>query len=64
MFSRLLWAIGCNSVTRHDAAVSVGAGFAGSELAALWPPAPAGRWNLVEESAGLFSHLFMAKLNR
>jgi hypothetical protein len=64
MFSRLLWAIGCNSVTRHDAVVSVGAGFAGSELAALWPPAPAGRWNLVEESAGLFSHLFMAKLNR
>jgi hypothetical protein len=64
MFSRLLWAIGCNSVTRHDAVVSVGAGFAASELAALWPSAPAGRWTLAEEPAGPFSHLFMAKPNR
>ena len=28
--SRLLWAIGCNDVTRHDAVVSVEAGFAGT----------------------------------
>jgi ubiquinone/menaquinone biosynthesis C-methylase UbiE len=29
IFSRLLWAIGCNDVTRHDATVSVRAGFSG-----------------------------------
>ena len=27
--SRMLWAIGCNDVTRHDSAISVQAGFAG-----------------------------------
>ena len=64
VFSRLLWAIGCNSVTRHDAAVSVRAGFAGRELAALWPSGAPGRWNLAEEPAGLFSHLFVATLKR
>jgi hypothetical protein len=64
IFSRLLWAIGCNSVTRHDAAVSVGAGFAGRELAALWPSATPDHWDLAEESAGLFGHLFVAKLKR
>ena len=64
IFSRLLWAIGCNSVTRHDARVSVGAGFAGREIAALWPSAALDRWDLVEKSAGLFSHLFVAKLHR
>jgi hypothetical protein len=62
--SRLLWAIGCNAVTRHDAVVSVGAGFAGRELAALWPSAAPGRWSLAEKSAGLFSHLFVAELSR
>ena len=35
--SRLLWAIGCNDVTRHDAVVSVRAGFNGKEISALWP---------------------------
>ena len=64
LFSRLLWAIGCNSVTRHDAVVSVGAGFAGRELAALWPSATPDHWDLAEESAGLFGHLFVAKLNQ
>jgi len=62
--SRLLWAIGGNAVTRHDAVVSVGAGFAGRELADLWPSAAPGRWSLAEESAGLFSHLFVAALNQ
>jgi hypothetical protein len=33
----LLGLVGCNDVTRHDAVVSVRAGFAGSELTALWP---------------------------
>jgi hypothetical protein len=56
--SRLLWAIGCNSVTRHDAAASVQAGFAGEELTALWPAAD---WRLAEKPAALFSHCFVAE---
>ena len=57
--SRLLGVIGCNDVTRHDAAVSVRAGFAGHELSALWPDKQ--RWQLSEQSAGAFSHLFIAQ---
>lgn len=57
--SRLLWAIGCNAVTRHDAVVSVRAGFSGNELSALWPDKTG--WQLIEQSAGLFSHLFIAR---
>lgn len=64
VFSRLLWAIGCNRVTRHDARVSVDAGFADQELAALWPAAPPNRWCLSEGPAGWFSHLFVAKRKR
>jgi hypothetical protein len=56
--SRLLWAIGCNQVTRHDATVSVRAGFLGGELSALWPAAG---WRLTEQRAGLASHLFIAQ---
>ena len=56
---RWLWAIGCNSVTRYDAAVSVRAGFAGRELSALWPADPG--WELTERRSGLFSHLFVAR---
>ena len=57
--SRLLWLLGCNAVTRHDAVVSVRAGFAGHELFALWP-ANAG-WETSEQPAGVFSHCFVAK---
>jgi hypothetical protein len=57
--SRLLWAIGCNSVTRHDALVSVRAGFSGDELSALWPDKK--NWQLTERRAGPFSHLFIAQ---
>jgi hypothetical protein len=57
--SRLLRAIGCNEVTRHDAVVSVRAGFSGGELSALWPDKP--DWRLTEERAGMFSHLFIAR---
>ena len=57
--SRLLWALGCNDVTRHDAAVSVRAGFSGGELSALWPDHD--HWQLAEHRAGLFSHLFIAR---
>lgn len=56
--SRMLWALGCNDVTRHDALASVRAGFAGREITALWP-APQG-WSLVEQGAFPFSHLFAA----
>ncbi|HYG24373.1 MAG TPA: methyltransferase domain-containing protein [Verrucomicrobiae bacterium] len=51
--------IGCNSVTRHDAVVSVEGGFAANELGRLWPRGPG--WQLDEHSAGLFSHRFVAK---
>jgi len=56
---RLLWAIGCNAVTRHDAAVSVRAGFSGSELSALWPVDE--DWQLTERRTGFFSHIFVAR---
>jgi len=56
--SRLLWAIGCNRVTLHDAAASVRAGFRGGEVAALWPRSQS--WDVEERAAGLFSHSFVA----
>lgn len=55
--SRMLWVLGCNEVTRHDAVVSVRAGFTGNELSALWPP---GDWKLEERVAWPFTHLFVA----
>jgi len=58
-FGRLLWLIGCNDVTRHDAVVSIRAGFAGGEISALWPDKT--NWQLTERRAGLFSHLFIAR---
>jgi len=56
---RWLWVIGCGPVTRHDAHISIRAGFAGSELSALWPDKK--NWMLTERPAGLFSHLFIAR---
>jgi hypothetical protein len=56
---RLLWAIGCGPVTRHDAQISIRAGFKDGELSALWPEKS--RWRLTERRAGLFSHLFIAR---
>ena len=57
--SRLLWAIRCNEVTRHDAAASVRAGFSGNELSAFWPDKQ--NWRFAEHRAGAFSHLFIAR---
>ncbi|MGD1087848.1 MAG: class I SAM-dependent methyltransferase [Verrucomicrobiota bacterium] len=57
--SRLLRAIGCNDVTRHDAVISVRAGFYGNELSALWSDKQ--NWRLTEQRAGAFSHLFIAR---
>lgn len=54
-----LWAFGCNDVTRHDAVVSVRAGFDGDELSALWPDHE--NWQLTENRTGLASHLFIAR---
>jgi len=57
--SRLLWVIGCNDVSVHDAVVSARAGFNDKELSALWPSR--GQWDLQEHAAGLFTHCFVAR---
>lgn len=56
---RLLWVIGCSHVTRHDAGISIRAGFDKRELSELWPDNQ--NWSLTEQPAGLFSHLFIAR---
>jgi hypothetical protein len=56
--SRLVWLLGCNAITRHDAPVSVRAGFTGGDLSMLWPGN--GDWVIDERPAGFFSHLFCA----
>ena len=56
--SRLLGAIGCNDVTRHDAVTSVRAGFRARELSEGWPRS--NHWDVQEGAAGLFSHRFQA----
>ena len=56
---RLLRLIGCNGVTRHDAWVSVRAGFTGTELSTRWPAR--GGWELREGPAGWCSHWFQAR---
>ena len=57
--SRLIWLLGCNHVSRHDAVASVRAGFRERELSALWPNRRG--WNLDEGSAGLWTHCFIAR---
>ncbi len=56
--SRMLWALGCNDVTRHDAYVSVLAGFRDCQLSSLWPKDAA--WRLEERFVFPFSHVFKA----
>jgi hypothetical protein len=56
---RLLWALGCNEVSVHDAVASARAGFNGKELSALWPAGET--WRLHEHAAGPFSHCFVAR---
>jgi SAM-dependent MidA family methyltransferase len=56
--SRLLWAVGANDVTRHDAPMSVKAGFARDELSTLWPQG--GAWHTREFFAPPFTHAFLA----
>jgi hypothetical protein len=57
--SHLMWFIGCNDVTRHDAVISVRAGFNGRELSDAWPVVDG--WTLAERPAPPFSHLFVAR---
>ncbi|HEU5125027.1 MAG TPA: hypothetical protein VFW05_13310 [Verrucomicrobiae bacterium] len=57
--SGLIGLIGCNSVTRHDARVSVEAGFCGHELTAFWPRGP--HWEIEEHRVGWVNHLFIAQ---
>ncbi len=61
LFSKLVGFIGCNAVTRHDAPVSVRAGFNGEELTQLWPNRH--RWSISETPAWPFGHLFIARRN-
>jgi len=44
---------------RHDATVSVRAGFHNRAMSALWPVQP--HWRLREQRAGLISHFFLAQ---
>jgi len=55
--SRMVFALACNEVTRHDAVASVRAGFTGHELSRLWPD---GNWRLREGLALPFTHVFSA----
>lgn len=57
--SKLLFAIGCNAVSRHDAITSVRAGFRDHELSSLLPHA--GAWDVRERSAFPFTHCFAAR---
>jgi len=59
--SHMLFAIGCNDVSRHDAVVSVRAGFSHAELSELWP---ARGWSLHEHAAMPFTHCFVARRER
>ena len=54
--TKLLWLIGCNAVTRHDATISVRAGFREKEISELWPNG----WKIRERGTGFFSHTFVA----
>jgi len=56
--SRMLFALGCNDVSRHDAVASVRAGFDGTELSRLWGSREG--WRLHEQPAWPFTHCFVA----
>jgi hypothetical protein len=60
--SRMLFALGCNDVSRHDAVASVRAGFSGDDLSRLWPGGDG--WRLDEREAWPFTHSFVAAVCR
>jgi hypothetical protein len=57
--AHMVFALGANDVTRHDAVASVRAGFRGREISRLWPQA-APDWRLSERAVFPFTHLFQA----
>jgi hypothetical protein len=57
--ARLVFVLGGNDVTRHDALASVRAGFSDRELSALWPKNWA--WTMAERGVFPFTHLFVAE---
>ena len=57
--ARLVFMLGANDVSRHDALASVRAGFAGQELSSLWPRSPA--WKIEERGVFPFTHRFVAR---
>jgi len=56
--ARLVFALGANDVTRHDAVASVRAGFRDLELSMLWPKQSA--WICQERGVFPFSQVFRA----
>lgn len=56
--ARALPFIGAHTVTRHDALISVRAGFTGTELSRLWRTPG---WRLEEARAGWASHVFLSR---
>lgn len=56
--SHMVGLLGCNAVTRHDAVVSVEAGFTGHDLSRLWPQE---HWRLMERPGFPFTHVFTAR---
>ena len=60
--ARLVFVLGANDVSRHDAVASVRAGFAACDLSALWPQGPGKdrAWRLREKAVFPFTHLFEA----
>jgi hypothetical protein len=57
--ARLVFVLGANDVSRHDALASVRAGFTGRELSSLWPQNP--KWEIEERGVFPFTHLFAAR---
>jgi len=58
--SRLLFLLGVNDLTREDGMLSVAAGFAASELSALWPQSSEA-WRIEEYFAPPFTHCFAVR---
>lgn len=56
---RFLALAGIGPLIRHDAWVSVHAGFEGTELSVLWPKDD--KWQIQEWRGGVFSHCFWAR---
>ena len=56
--SHLVFVLGANDVTRHDAVASVRAGFRASELSKFWPQDRG--WQLGEHGSFPFTHVFKA----